>query len=352
MTVDEQALIVEQPASERALVLAGAGTGKTEAAVRRLHWLAEREGVPGVDLLVLSFSRAAVAEVRRRLRVLSDFVAPVRISTLDSFASRLLRLYAPRDSWLQLDYEGRIREATVLIGTSVAAREELMGYRHVIVDEIQDLVGDRGEFVLAILNMLDSEAEFTILGDPAQGIYDFELQASSSKLAARELVRRIIDFSPTPTGRSLSKDHRAANPRAVAVATLGNSMRSDLGHTGGYAEREDQQGLLRLIEALATYDAPMAGKLIARRHDKERLTCGVLCRINSQALMISRQFDEAGVSHYLQPSADQPIASAWLGRALAGYRFATLAQRQFETLLERVMFPRHPPDLRGPHYKG
>ena len=41
--------------------------------------------------------------------------------------------------------------------------------RHVLVDEIQDLVGPRAQLVMALLRLAD--AGFTLFGDPAQAIY-------------------------------------------------------------------------------------------------------------------------------------------------------------------------------------
>jgi len=65
---DEQRSIIDLPPSARTLVNAAAGTGKTHTLVERMTKLVERDDLSsGDDLLVLSFSRAAVAELRRRM---------------------------------------------------------------------------------------------------------------------------------------------------------------------------------------------------------------------------------------------------------------------------------------------
>ena len=65
----EQLEIVNLPVDAHALVSAAAGTGKTHTLAGRLTWLVEGEGLSaGDEVLVLSFSRAAVAELRRRIR--------------------------------------------------------------------------------------------------------------------------------------------------------------------------------------------------------------------------------------------------------------------------------------------
>jgi hypothetical protein len=45
--------------------------------------------------------------------------------------------------------------------------------RHLVVDEAQDLVGERGKFVLSLVKALPEGSGATILGDEAQAIYDF-----------------------------------------------------------------------------------------------------------------------------------------------------------------------------------
>ena len=77
----------------------------------RLVHLVETEGLHGGDeLLVLSFSRAAVSEVRRRLVVRRAARAGyVRVVTFDSYATWLLALVDPEGTWLDQSYDDRIR---------------------------------------------------------------------------------------------------------------------------------------------------------------------------------------------------------------------------------------------------
>ena len=89
---------------------------------RRTHW---RVALPGssrargsaqvMTLLVLSFSRAAVAELRRRITGLAGDARYVGVATFDSFATRILAAAEPDGPWLRLDYESRIRSAVDLL---------------------------------------------------------------------------------------------------------------------------------------------------------------------------------------------------------------------------------------------
>ena len=82
------------------LSAAAAGTGKTHTLAGRLTRLIERDGLgAGDDVLVLSFSRAAVAELRRRISGLAGDARYVGVATFDSFATRLLAAAEPDGSW-------------------------------------------------------------------------------------------------------------------------------------------------------------------------------------------------------------------------------------------------------------
>jgi len=75
-----------------ACVRAGPGTGKTLTLARRIVYLAVEKAVPPSEILVLTFTRAAVREIRERIR---EELRPYgielpRISTLHSFALRQL----------------------------------------------------------------------------------------------------------------------------------------------------------------------------------------------------------------------------------------------------------------------
>ncbi|HEY1277316.1 MAG TPA: ATP-dependent DNA helicase [Thermoleophilaceae bacterium] len=73
------------------LVIAGAGTGKTRTLTRRFAWLVE-QGVPADQVLALTFSSPAAAEMRGRLETLLQ--APyeeLHVATFHSFCQRLLQ---------------------------------------------------------------------------------------------------------------------------------------------------------------------------------------------------------------------------------------------------------------------
>lgn len=73
------------------LVVAGPGTGKTEFLVRRAVHLITERGVAPEEILVLTFSRRAAADLRHRiLDGIDRSIADLAVSTFHSFAHRVL----------------------------------------------------------------------------------------------------------------------------------------------------------------------------------------------------------------------------------------------------------------------
>lgn len=317
----EQRAITEAPPDARILVTAGAGTGKTHVLAARLTHLVETEGLsPGDEVLVLSFSRAAVGELRRRVARLESDAAFVAASTFDSLATLLLSIEQPDRPLENLNYDARIREATKLVDNAETLPEALGLCRHLLVDEVQDLVGLRAEFVLALLNRI--EGGCTLFGDPAQAIYEYagtggpDLYQDLRSRPGLDLDERVLD-----------RNFRALSTEARRVLEFGPRLRG----------RQESAEVIGSDLRTLILELPGLGGLERAPRPLTRglqRTKAVLCRTNGQALVISRRLHELGVTHRLQRSAADRAAAGWIAATASAVDASKVTRRRFLELGE------------------
>lgn len=314
-----QRAVVEADPTERLLVIAGAGRGKTEVIAGRVDELIQYHGLlPAEELLVLSFSRAAVAAVRRRLE--ERGTGAVSISTFDSFASQIL-LEAGEDPSSIGGFDKRIRAATDVLRRESLTRVEIL--RHVLLDEVQDLVGDRAELALALLEQVDEDCGFTALGDPLQAIYDWQLQEAGCATTSDEFMDR-LETDLHARRSALDVDYRARGKEPRAVVQLGNTVRST-------TDPEMARWLVTdFVDDLLDL-GPLAD--VANLVDRSPATTAVLCRTNGQALTASKALREAGVRHVLRRPLQDVGAAPWVAAALSGVDTPVVDRQQVTDLL-------------------
>ncbi|MEY2419145.1 MAG: ATP-dependent helicase UvrD/PcrA [Actinomycetota bacterium] len=100
---DEQRGVIEHAADSSMLVIAGAGSGKTESIARRIEHLV-RVGVDPSEIVALTFTNKAAAELARRVRGRLGADTDVLVSTYHGFAASLVE-----DHLLELDLPPRTR---------------------------------------------------------------------------------------------------------------------------------------------------------------------------------------------------------------------------------------------------
>jgi hypothetical protein len=323
----EQREFAEADVFERLLVTAGPGTGKTHTLIARLAYLVEEAELRATDILVLSFSRAAVGEIRRRLGgTEARYVTPL---TFDSFATRLLADVDPLGTWVEQSYDGRVAAATELISDAdVADLGPLDDIVHLCIDEIQDLVGVRREFVEALIRRLLDRGEvgFTLLGDPAQGIYDFQLKPDGDpETDGSPALYRFLREEIGAVEVVLTVNHRAQSEDSKVGLFGGPILRDPMGdHVAARQRLEQAAESLRIVD-LGALKPAVGGASV-----------GVLCRTNGEALVVSRKLDRLGIDHRLQRQATDRCIQPWVGRTLTCLGAQTLSRKKWDSRASEI----------------
>ena len=115
---DEQEAAVGDE-SRRLLVVAGAGSGKTEVMARRVAWWVTVDGVPKDQIIAFTFTEAAAEELKFRIRAWLEKIATEEkeaslggmfIGTIHGFCLQALRDFAPDEYYMfdVVDDAGRI----------------------------------------------------------------------------------------------------------------------------------------------------------------------------------------------------------------------------------------------------
>src|ERR1043166_7178977 len=93
--LNPQQLAAVQAPPGPALVIAGAGSGKTRTLIYRVAFLLE-QGIPADRILLLTFTNKAAKEMMRRVAdLLGQELAALWGGTFHSIANRVLRQHAP-----------------------------------------------------------------------------------------------------------------------------------------------------------------------------------------------------------------------------------------------------------------
>jgi len=323
----EQLAIIEAPQKAKILVNARPGTGKTFTLIRRLQHLVLRQRVPGVFVLVLSFSRAAVGEIRRRLDEVvqagvREDIRTVNIRTFDSFASALL--YDLDYDLDGLDYDERIRLFTEKLAGDEPDRSvtrRVRRIRHLLVDEVQDLVGYRAQMVQAILDTVD--CGFTLLGDPNQAIYGFVAEEEGGPTAL-EFLDNIRELHQTLDERTLTRNYR----HSPELAKLENRLVKVLarGDEGTLNE------VLEIVEETREYSRGRIGDGLPPGENG----C-ILCRTNGEVLDVVGVLARNEIPFRYQAGSDEFALPAWIARVLGGTTEGRVRRNSFVNRFEELV---------------
>ena len=319
-TAEQFGIISSRPGA-RLRVEAGPGTGKTAVACARVASLID-QGVNASSILMFSFTRTAVAELRARIRSFSSSpeIAAVRIATLDSQAWFFRYGTGADFESLTNSFESNIAETIKLLQSGNDVLDEyLQSTSHLIIDEAQDLTAIRAKFVAELIGKLSPTCGVTVFADPCQGIYGF---TNDYEDGAGENKTFIDSYSFAENGfesRRLTILHRTSDESIIATFKAARE-----------AVVEQSTWPAKVVETIQEYCCKVDGK-ISESIDQDYL---VLFRRRAQALMDAQHYP---YYHRLRMSGLPTCIHPWIGAIFAQYTETTIDLQQFLDLWESTV---------------
>jgi len=168
-----QLKIINDNASKYIVVAAGPGSGKTRILVHKLASLLLMEDVKHEQLLMMTFSRSAATEFKKRLlKLIGNAANYIEIKTFHSYCFDLLGRVG------SLEKSGEIIRETIQKIKSGEVEASRITKTVLVVDEAQDLDGNEFAFIQALMEH-NEEMRIIAVGDDDQNIFAFRGSSSA-----------------------------------------------------------------------------------------------------------------------------------------------------------------------------
>ncbi|HOM02335.1 MAG TPA: RecQ family ATP-dependent DNA helicase [Acetivibrio sp.] len=168
-----QLKIITDNESKHIVVAAGPGSGKTRVLVHKLASLMLMEDVKHEQLLMLTFSRAAATEFKKRLlKLIGNAAGYIEIKTFHSYCFDLLGRIGTLEKSDEVIREAIMRIKNGDVEPGKATKTVL------VIDEAQDMDADEFELICTLMEK-NEDMRVIAVGDDDQNIYEF--RGASSK---------------------------------------------------------------------------------------------------------------------------------------------------------------------------
>lgn len=303
-----QSDIINDSESRFIVVPAGPGSGKTYVLVRKLASLILLEDVKSEQLLMLTFSRAAATEFKKRLRDLIGNAAEyVEIKTFHSYSFDILGRKG------SVDDSGHIVADAVEGILRGRVERSRITKSILVIDEAQDLGVQEFELVKELIRLND-DMRVIAVGDDDQNIYEFRGSDSGN------MKSLITDYGASVY--DMMENFRSSE----AVVSISNNYVKGMSNRLKSAPiicRRSDRGCVRLIHhASLDYEQAIVNEILSGAPGG---TVCVLTATNDDALVISALLNKSGRRARLIRSND-----GFYLRDLAEFRFFLDTIREFD----------------------
>lgn len=270
--------IINDKDSRYIVVAAGPGSGKTRVLAHKLASLLLLEDVKHEQLLMLTFSRAAATEFKKRLiELVGNAAHYVDIKTFHSYSFDLLGHQGSLE-----EVDNVVRNAADMIENGEVETAKI-AKSVLVIDEAQDMGSDDYRLVQALMQR-NEDMRVIAVGDDDQNIYAF--RGSDSKY----LKSLISDH--WATFYEMTDNYRSAqtivNQANLYVQRIPNRMK----HTPIKAVT-NERGFVKIFPPDSFFNL---------QHNSINGSTAILTRTNEQALQVAYQLEQRGIHALLVQS--------------------------------------------------
>jgi len=273
-----QLSIITEKDARRIVVAAGPGSGKTRVLAHKLASLILLEDAKHEQLLMLTFSRAAVTEFKKRLfNLIGNAANLIEIKTFHSYCFDLLGRVG------NLDDSDKIIEKAIKAIKTGAVEKSRITKSVLVIDEAQDISKNEFELIKTLIKENES-LRLIAVGDDDQNIYEFR---GSDSRYLKELLKEdgSKKFELVENYRSCKELVELANHFARYLE--GRLKKETL------ESKNTASGLVELtwVKSCFLFE-PMVNKITAT---KKPGTCCVLTQTNEDAMLITSMLQQKAV---------------------------------------------------------
>ena len=286
---NRQREIIDDKQSKCIVVAAGPGSGKTRVLVHKLASLLLLEDVKHEQLLMLTFSRAAATEFKKRLVDLVGNAAHyVDIKTFHSYSFDLIGKQGSLDEAKEV-----VLHAAEMIEKGEVEKSKI-AKSVLVIDEAQDMGADDFRLVQALMRQ-NEEMRVIAVGDDDQNVYAFRGSDSRymQSLVDQEGTRL---YEMTDNYRSSSAVVECANR---FVQRIPGRMKTTL-----IQSATGQKGKVAVLKSLSEAEIKVEG------------STALLTRTNEEAMQVAYELECRGLH-------------ATIAQSMGGFRFGSLAEVRY-----------------------
>ena len=326
----QQLTILNDRESERILVAAGPGSGKTRLLVHKVAAVILTENIKPDQFLMLSFSRSAVQEIKERLKALIGTVYGVEIKTFHSYAFDLVGQKGDLER-----SENIIRIAGKELGETGDLLPAVSKKAVILVDEYQDIDNDQYELLKQVVRIAEN-ARIIVVGDDDQNIYEFR---GSSVQFMHRFQEDNISQTHFLTTNYRSKNNLVEFSNAFLKLIPGPRIKTDI----ELVAKDQRNGTIN-IHQYPTDSQPILDLANMVINHRPTSPTAILTISNKQALQVYSLLTKAGIatnlhltrlSYRVQNILEMEVLTEWIKR-FSDVNTGRVKQDDFDTVLLRL----------------